>query len=111
MYVRQLRLRYIGHVARYPESRWVGKVICSKPVGCTKSTRRVTWQKDIADELAYRNLSFADCLDKDGWRKTCDDCKGKPEKPDTQREFREEGSLRALARTQGRRRVSQERET
>ena len=68
----QRRLRYIGHVVRYPADRWVRRCLTAKLAGADKKeTRRLTWVKGVRSALKRLNCNLSTCRDRDHWRDLC----------------------------------------
>ena len=99
--LRARRLRYVGHIARYPEERWVKRMLRSSLQGAGRPSGPgrppLMWQKVVWDEVANVNpglygdsvgdeysvkplLGFHHCLDRARWR--CVEHKGGIHRPD-----------------------------
>ena len=66
-----LRLRYFGHVVRYPRARWVRTLL--NAASTTTNTRgkgrpRARWINKISNEIEARSARVDDCLDRDKWQ-------------------------------------------
>ena len=70
--INRLRLRYFGHVVRYPESRWVRKLITATTSTTTRTKKkgkpRESWLDRISKELVARNARAEDCLNRERWK-------------------------------------------
>ena len=69
---RQRRLRYYGHAMRYPDSRWVKRVLGAEQQGKIPPNKR-TWRRDIAKDLRKTGATPADCQDREKWKRVCRD--------------------------------------
>lgn len=67
--VRLRKLRYLGHVVRYPHARWVRKSLTFAYDSAQSAGRKLTWVKDINQILHDIPIKLSDCLDKDLWNK------------------------------------------
>ena len=76
--IRKLRLRYFGHVVRYPESRWVRMLLRATPSTTTttrpkKGRPKDTWIARSSTELLARSAKVEDCLERERWRNIIED--------------------------------------
>ena len=62
--VRERRMRYLGHVYRYPEQRWA-KIALSATRPGQKKGRKDNWTKQMIQELQSLNIKITDAEDKD----------------------------------------------
>ena len=69
--IRERRLRYIGHIARYPSDRWVRLVLNAELEGYSRGSQKKTWLKTVAADLKSLHASWEDCLDRDRWKNIC----------------------------------------
>jgi len=72
--IRERRLRYIGHIARYPEERWVRLVLNAKVEGYERKQRgapKKTWLSTISADLKSLHASWEDCMDREHWKGVC----------------------------------------
>jgi len=69
--IRERRLRYLGHIVRYPSDRWVRLVLNAEFEGYNKGSQKKTWLKTIAADLKSLHASWEDCLDRNRWRDIC----------------------------------------
>ena len=69
--VRSRRLRYVGHIHRYPRERWVRKGLSTIWPGEFLRGRRTTWIKQVQKELAKFDLELD--IDKEEYREKLDD--------------------------------------
>ena len=63
------RLRYLGHIERYPEDRWVKKTLTlvqekKRGPGRPKNT----WKREVEADMRERGLELADAHDKEKWK-------------------------------------------
>jgi len=63
------RLKYLGHIVRYPVERWVRKAAATvrpkkRPVGRPRST----WFNETTRTMQTRGGALVDCYDKKKWR-------------------------------------------
>ena len=63
------QLRYIGHVQRYPDSRWTKFLVHAQRPGQVKVGRQKQWIKEVSKNLISRNLNTEMMKDKNEWRK------------------------------------------
>jgi hypothetical protein len=63
------RLRYFGHIVRYPDDRWVRTCMNADLEQKGHANRKnTTWQKQIAADFKQLKADFDDCYDRDRWR-------------------------------------------
>ena len=64
------RLKYLGHIVRYPVDRWVRKTVAAaRPEKARNRGRpKSTWLNETVRTLRARNGALIDCYDKARWR-------------------------------------------
>jgi hypothetical protein len=65
--VSQRRLKYLGHILRYPADRWVRKSIISTRPGKSTDGRKLCWKNDVLRTLHTKQVGLADCLFRERW--------------------------------------------
>ena len=78
--IKKRRWGYLGHIIRYPESRWVRKMQGIQGQGKTKAGEgaRATWAKEMEKERIRRRATFATARNKTRWAA----CAGRPLRED-----------------------------
>ena len=66
--VRERRMRYLGHVYRYPEERWAKIALSATRPGQQKKGRKDNWRKQMIQELRSLNIKITDAEDKELWK-------------------------------------------
>ena len=69
--IRERRLRYVGHVARYPAHRWVRIVLNAEIGSYTGNSAKKKWLKTVRGDLRGLNARWEDCLDRQKWKDIC----------------------------------------
>ena len=67
--VRERRMRYLGHVYRYPEQRLVRIALSATKIGQTKKGKKDNWRKQMINELQSLDINIQDANDKDEWKR------------------------------------------
>ena len=67
--VRERRMRYLGHVYRYPEQRFVRIALSATKIGQTKKGKKDNWRKQMINELQSLDINIQDANDKDEWKR------------------------------------------
>ena len=62
------RLRYYGHVARYPAERWIRTTLSIAPDAKRRGRPQETWLKQMEVELGERSLTVEDCENRELWK-------------------------------------------
>ena len=95
------RLRYYGHVARYPGDRWIRSTLSIEPEAKRRGRPQETWLKQMETELAERGLTPEDCKNRELWKTVMKIPKSykKPHRETTSTQSR-------ISRLQGRRRAA-----
>jgi hypothetical protein len=62
------RLRYYGHVARYPADRWIRSTLSIEPEAKRRGRPQETWLRQMETELAERGLTPEDCKNRELWK-------------------------------------------
>ncbi len=63
------RLRYLGHIERYPENRWVKKTLTLVPEKKQGPGRpKETWRREMEAEMKARGLKLEDAHDREKWK-------------------------------------------
>lgn len=61
------RLRYVGHVARYPETRWARTFLDGDVAGGRRSSKWRTWQKCVKMDMQRLNARWGHCMSRELW--------------------------------------------
>ena len=69
--IRDRRLRYLGHIVRYPAHRWVRVVLNGEIGSYTGNSAKKTWVKTLQADLRDLHAEYNDCLDRQRWREIC----------------------------------------
>ena len=71
--VRKLRLRYLGHVLRYPKERYARQMITVDTEGTTRRGKRSYWIKEVAKDMNNCKAKTNDARDKFKWKNATED--------------------------------------
>ena len=66
--VRKLRLRYVGHIIRYPHVRLVRQALTMHSGLTGTRGRKCFWTKQVNDDLNLCNVECQLAFDKEGWK-------------------------------------------
>ena len=66
--VRKLRLRYVGHVIRYPNSRYVRQALTMHSGLPGTRGRKTFWTKQVNKDLNISKVNCNSAFDRDGWK-------------------------------------------
>jgi len=67
--VEERRLRYYGHVVRYPPERWVRKVLGSESGPAVRGRGAIkAWRSQVENDLQRRGGERSDAADRGRWR-------------------------------------------
>ena len=82
MLVCRRRMKYFGHIARYPAERWVRKLVAGE-ANQKKSIGRPphTWYNATINDIKDRGATIENSLDKAAWRKFTSKGQPKNRKP------------------------------
>ena len=69
--IRDRRLRYLGHIVRYPAHRWVRVVLNGEIGSFTGDSAKKTWVKTLQADLRGLHAEYDHCLDRQRWRDIC----------------------------------------
>ena len=86
--INRRRMRYIGHIIRYPRQRWVNKGLAFNAGEATKidgRNTRTTWRKNMANLFEKLELKPSDCLDRELWKSISGGQKFQVENPNSKR--------------------------
>ena len=66
--VEERQLRYLGHIQRYPDGRWVKFAMTAERPGQTKTGKKKQWVKTTASRLAKKQLNTDMMENRVTWR-------------------------------------------
>ena len=66
--IKQRRMKYLGHIVRYPSNLWVRKSIVSTRPDGPQTGKRHSWKKDIRKALQQKGANYSDCLHRGRWQ-------------------------------------------
>ena len=66
--VEERQLRYLGHIQRYPEGRWVKFMTTAERPGQLLTGRRKQWTKETSARLARLGLNMTQTQSKGIWK-------------------------------------------